>query len=167
MTVATQAHQHVARDLPDALAVVRAHGLRLTGARRLVLEALFGVDRPVSADEIAGGLGGVLPASDLASVYRNLETLERLGLIRHLHFGHGASLYELTRAEPSVYGCCERCRAVTAVRSRELDAARTALERALGIEPYLNHFPIVGLCRSCRKATSRDRRQEGRHHAHS
>jgi hypothetical protein len=46
MTVATQAHQHVARDLPDALAVVRAHGLRLTGARRLVLEALFAVDRP-------------------------------------------------------------------------------------------------------------------------
>ena len=166
MTVATQAHRHVARDLTDALAVVRAHGLRLTGARRLVLGVLFAVDRPVSADEIAAGLGG-LPASDLASVYRNLERLERLGLIRHLHFGHGASLYELTRSEPSVYGLCVRCRRVKAVPSRELDGPRTSLEQAFGIEPHLDHFPIVGLCRSCRRATSRDRRPEGRRHAHS
>ena len=167
MTVATQAHRHVARDLTDALAVVRAHGLRLTGARRLVLETLFVVDQPVSADEIAAGLGGALPASDLASVYRNLERLEQLGLICHVHFGHGAALFELTRAEPCVYGLCERCRTVTAVPSGELDAARTALEWAFGIEPHLNHFPIVGLCRSCRRAASRDRRHQGRQHAHS
>ena len=83
MTVAAQGRPVVARDVVDAVALLRASGLRVTGARRLVLEALFAVERPVAADEIAAGLEGVLPLSDLASVYRNLETLEHVGLVRH------------------------------------------------------------------------------------
>jgi Fur family transcriptional regulator, ferric uptake regulator len=167
MTVATQDHQHAARDLAEALAVVRAHQLRMTGARRLVLEALFAVERPVSAEEIAAGLDGALPASDLASVYRNLETLERIGLVRHVHFGHGAGLYELTRAQGYEYALCERCGEVRAVPAWELDSVRETLERLLGVEPQFSHFPIVGLCRSCRKAGTADHLQEGGDHAHS
>jgi Fur family ferric uptake transcriptional regulator len=167
MTVAPQDHRHVARDLADALAVVRAHGLRLTGARRLVLEALFAVERPVSVEEIADGLDGVLPASDLASVYRNLETLERVGLVRHVHFGHGPGLYELTRTHGHEYALCESCRAVLAVPARELDSVREAVVLLLGIEPQFSHFPIVGLCRRCRNAGTADRPQERRDHAHS
>src|SRR5262245_19355291 len=166
MTVATQGHQHVARDVAEALAVVRAHGLRLTGARRLVLEALFAVDRPVRAEELAAGLDGALPASDLASVYRNLEALERIGLVRHVHFGHGAGLYELVRAQQYEYALCERCRRVTAVAAAELDAVRELLERRLAIEPRFTHFPIVGLCRSCRRGDDRaEERRAGRAHS--
>jgi Fe2+ or Zn2+ uptake regulation protein len=167
MTVAMQDHRHVAGDLADALAVVRGHRLRLTGARRLVLETLFAVERPVSAEEIAAGLDGVLPASDLASVYRNLETLERIGLVRHAHFGHVAGLYELTRAQGYEYALCERCGEVLAVTARELDCVRETLEQLLGVEPRFSHFPIVGLCRRCRSAGTADRLQEGRDHAHS
>jgi Fur family ferric uptake transcriptional regulator len=167
MTVVTQGHQHVARDVADALRVVWAHGLRLTHPRRLVLEALFTADRPVSAEEIAGGLGGTLLDSDLASVYRNLETLQRIGLVRHFHFGHGAGLYELTSAEQREYALCERCQSVTAVAAQRLDPVRHSIERLLGVAPHFSHFPIVGLCRSCRAAGKGDRLQEGRDHAHS
>ena len=45
-----------------------------------------------SAEELAAGLGGRVPRSDLASVYRNLETLERHGVVRHVHLGHGPGL---------------------------------------------------------------------------
>lgn len=166
MTIATRDHRHVVRDVADALAVVRAHGLRQTGARRVVLEALFAVDHPVSAEEIAAGLEGVLPVSDLGSVYRNLETLERLGLVRHVHFGHGAGLYELTRAEQNEYALCERCRRVSAVPAGELDGARALIGRVLGIEPRFTHFPLVGLCRRCRRDEVVERRHERRIHAH-
>jgi Fur family ferric uptake transcriptional regulator len=166
MTAALQDHQHVARDVADALAVVRAHGLRLSGARRLVLEALFAVDRPVSAEEIAAGLDGALRAADLASVYRNLETLERLGLIRHVHFGHGAGLYELTRAQQHEYALCESCEKVCAVPANDLDEARALLEGLLAIEPRFTHFPLVGICRSCRRDSTGERPHERRIHAH-
>jgi Fur family ferric uptake transcriptional regulator len=164
MAVAAQDHQHVVRDVADALSVVRAHGLRLTGARRILLEALFAVDRPAAAEEIAAGLDGTLPASDLASVYRNLETLERIGLVRHVHFGHGAGLYEVTRAQRHEYALCERCRSTIAVPANELDDVRATLERIVGIEAEFSHLPIVGLCRGCRRAG--DRLTERSEHAH-
>src|SRR6188508_2249470 len=45
----------------EAIEGLRGEGLRLSAARRLVLEALFLADGPVSAEELAAGLGGQVP----------------------------------------------------------------------------------------------------------
>ena len=87
MTVSPDRQPIVVTDLDEAINVVRRSGLRLTSARRLVLEALLAARAPISAEEIAGGLGGKMTQSDIASVYRNLETLGSLGLVRHFHAG--------------------------------------------------------------------------------
>jgi Fur family transcriptional regulator, ferric uptake regulator len=130
-----------------AAAAVRRRGLRLSSARRLVLEALFAADCPVTADEIAGGLGGRVPRSDLASVYRNLETLEQLGLVHHVHAGHGAGLYALARGRE--YLLCERCGELHAVPPEALEPVRRALRESLGYEARFTHFPLVALCENC------------------
>ena len=49
-----------------AVGALRHRGLRLSSARRVVLEALFAAGRPVTAEEIADGIGGRVPPSDLA-----------------------------------------------------------------------------------------------------
>ena len=92
-----------APDLDSAVNALRARGLRVSAARRLVLEALYSAPAPVTADQIAHGLAGRLPRSDLASVYRNLETLEEVGLIRHFHLGHGPGLYAPSSAAGLMY----------------------------------------------------------------
>jgi Fur family ferric uptake transcriptional regulator len=126
---------------------VRGRGLRLSSARRLVLEALFAAERPATADEIAGGLGGRVPRSDLASVYRNLETLEQLGVVHHVHAGHGPGLYALARGRE--YLLCERCGELRAVRPAALEPVRQALREAFGYEARFTHFPLVALCGEC------------------
>jgi len=126
---------------------VRRRGLRLSSARRLVLEALFAAEHPVTADEIAGGVGGRVPCSDLASVYRNLETLERLGVVHHVHAGHGPGLYALARGRE--YVLCERCGELHAVPPHALDPVREALRAALGYEARFTHFPLVARCGDC------------------
>jgi Fur family ferric uptake transcriptional regulator len=136
------------RSVEAAVARVRARGLRASSARRLVLEALFAAGRPVAAEEIASGLEGRVPVSDLASVYRNLETLERIGVVRHVHPAHGRGLYALAR-EDSGYATCERCGEVRAVDAEALEPVRAAVRAALGYEASFGHFPIVGLCGSC------------------
>jgi Fe2+ or Zn2+ uptake regulation protein len=73
-----------ATTVSGAVNALRARGLRISGPRRVVLEALFAAGRPVSAADIATGLGGTLPPADLASVYRNLDVLERAGLARRV-----------------------------------------------------------------------------------
>jgi Fur family ferric uptake transcriptional regulator len=135
--------------LEAAMSAVRAGGLRLSSARRLVLEALFAAHEPVAAERIASGLDGHLPPSDLASVYRNLETLEALGLVRHVHMGHGPGRYALTEARTREYVSCERCGAYVTLAPEALDTVRAAVHEACGYTARFTHFPVVGLCPAC------------------
>ena len=131
-----------APDLETAAAVVRSRGLRLSTPRRLVLEALYATAEPLTADRIAGDL-------DVASVYRNLETLEQIGLVRHFHLGHGPGLYARSSAGQFEYLLCDACGAVVAVEPERLDAVRDQIRREFGYEARFTHFPIAGLCPDC------------------
>ena len=78
--------------LPTLLNTVARTACGSPRARRSVLEALLAAEQPLTAEEIAGD-------ADLASTYRNLETLESIGIVRHVHLGHGPGRYELTRPQ--------------------------------------------------------------------
>lgn len=149
VTLANNGPPLAAGSLNDALRALRATGLRASTARRLVLEALFAAGEPVSAEAIARGLDGRLPRSDLGSVYRNLEVLERLGLVRHLHRAHGPALYSLAR-QGQEYLVCDACGSVAAVQAAELEPVRALLHERFGFDPSFIHFPIVGVCAGCR-----------------
>jgi len=137
-----------ARDVATAVNALRAQGLRLSSARRVLLEALYGAERPISAEEIAAG-GDRLPPSDLASVYRNLERLEELGLVRHVHLGHGPGRYLPTSSDWE-FVVCDGCGAFVAVDPERLERARDAVLEATGYEARFAHFPVVGTCAACR-----------------
>jgi Fur family ferric uptake transcriptional regulator len=138
-----------AADLRRALTIMRERGLRVSAARRLVLEALLAADGPMSAEQIAHGVGGRVPASDITSVYRNLQAFHEIGLVRHVHLGHSPGLYALAVAGEREYLTCERCADYQAVAPGELDSVRSLIERQFGYRASFTHFPIVGLCSSC------------------
>ncbi|MEA2405382.1 MAG: hypothetical protein QOE08_2029 [Thermoleophilaceae bacterium] len=141
-----------AHDSADALATVRSHGLRASAARRAVLDALFAARGPVSADAIAGSIARSGGSADLASVYRNLETLDELGLVRHFHAGHGPGLYTVAGDERG-YLVCERCGALATAEPRALATLRRGIRLAFGWDAGFGHFPIVGLCPRCTPST--------------
>jgi Fur family ferric uptake transcriptional regulator len=149
VTVSPERQAVVVSDLDEAIAAVRRTGLRLTAARRLVLEALLAAREPISAEEIADGLGGKMTQSDIASVYRNLETLGELGLVRHFHAGHGPGRYVLAGTGDREYLACESCGTLESVEPAALDAVREAVRELSGFEARFSHFPIVGLCPRC------------------
>jgi Fur family ferric uptake transcriptional regulator len=148
MTVSHTGPALATATLGDALGTLRANGLRLSSARRVLLEALFAADEPLSAERIAAGLDGRFRSSDLASVYRNLETLERLGVVRHFHLVHGPGLYTLAGRERD-YLVCERCGAIRPVMPGALDDVREVIRRRFGLLPRFGHYPLVGLCEDC------------------
>ncbi len=145
----------VVTDLEEAMEVVRRGGLRLTSSRRLVLEALLAAREPISAEDIADGLGGRMTQSDIASVYRNLETLGELGLVRHFHAGHGPGRYVLVGFGDREYIACESCGALESVEPDKLDGVRDAVRELSGFEARFSHFPIVGLCPACARKRRR------------
>jgi Fur family transcriptional regulator, ferric uptake regulator len=144
-----------APDVDSAVAALRAQALRVSAARRLVLEALYGGPGPVTAEQIADGLAGRLPRSDLASVYRNLETLEEVGLVRHFHVGHGPGLYAPAGADDREYLVCTSCSAVRAVTAKEMEPVRALIAKRFGHEARFSHFPILGLCADCAREEPR------------
>ena len=152
MTVAPRHPAIVVRDMRDAERAVRAAGGRLTGPRRAVLEALLAADGNVSAERIADGLGGRLPAVEVVSVYRNLDWLEQVGIVRHVHVGHGAGLYHLAGRGEEAYLVCEHCGAVTGIDAARLAPVRAEIRRVAGFDAHFDHFPIHGLCPACAAA---------------
>jgi Fur family ferric uptake transcriptional regulator len=137
--------------LAAAIGSLRNNGLRVSTARRLVLGALFAAERPVSAHEIADATGG-----DVASVYRNLETLEQVGLARHCHLGHGPGMYELAGRPRRDYLVCEVCGDVRAAEPGALADVRADLLDRLGFEPRFDHFPLIGVCSRCCNVDARE-----------
>jgi Fur family transcriptional regulator, ferric uptake regulator len=131
-------------DLTHAIAALRARGLRLTTPRRLILDALFRAEGPVSAEHLATAL-----ALDVTSVYRNLEALEQHGLARHVHLGHGPGLYALIGRGEREFLSCERCGAVQALTPDQLDPVREQIKHRFGYEVRFTHFAIIGLCPAC------------------
>jgi len=149
MTASPDAPPLAFADLADAVRALREAGLRLSTPRRLVLQALFAAEGPVSAAYLAREL-----SIEESSVYRNLEALEQHGLVRHIHLGHSPSLYVRVRSEDVEYLYCERCAKVSAVTPDRLDAVRARIRRELGYAVRFTHFAIVGVCEACTESTS-------------
>ena len=136
-----------APDLEAAAAVVRSRGLRLSTARRLVLEALYEADGPLTADQLAGDM-------DIASVYRNLETLEEIGLVRHVHLGHGPGLYARSSAGAHEYLLCDACGAVDGRRARAARRrARPDPRRSSATRRGSRTSRSPGCCPDCRRTS--------------
>jgi Fur family ferric uptake transcriptional regulator len=163
MTVPHRTEALAAPSLTAAVVALRRRGMRVSGPRRALLEALYDAAGPLTAEELAAEL-------DRASVYRNLDALEAVGLVRHVHVGHGPGMYALAARRDRGYAACEGCGRHAALDAPALAAIRSTVEAATGFTSDFSHFPIVGLCRDC--AAGPDARPDipdpaKEHHAHT
>jgi Fur family ferric uptake transcriptional regulator len=145
MTLAPEREPLEFQTVEDVLAALRRAGHRVTMPARTVLDALFAASGPLAAEQIAPGL-------EPASVYRNLERLQQLGVVTHVHVGHGPGRYVLARGGAREYLVCERCGRITSVDPARLDEVRERVRAAFGHEARFTHFPIHGLCADCAAA---------------
>ena len=145
MTTAPERRPLSFAGVEEILATLRDAGHRVSAPAARVLDALFAADGPVSVEHLASGQPGL----ERTSVYRNLERLEALGVVSHVHVGHGPGLYALVHGADREYLTCDRCGRVTTVDPSALDAVRAALREDFGHHARFSHFPIHGLCATC------------------
>ena len=132
---------------------LRAHGLRLTAQRQRVLEAVGALEHATPESigarlREAAGPGGAAP--DTSTVYRNLEVLERLGLVWHTHLGKGAPVYHAAEHQ-HLHVVCSECGEVTSVDPELLAGAAERLAAELGFTVDVGHVALSGTCRACRE----------------
>src|SRR5450631_2039544 len=92
----------------ELVAQLRDGGSRVTTARRLVLTALVKGAHHPTAEELLVVVRELAPDVHASTVYRNLEELERLGVVVHTHLGHGPATYHLA-TEAHGHLVCEVC----------------------------------------------------------
>jgi Fur family ferric uptake transcriptional regulator len=129
---------------------LRDKGLRLTPQRELVLSAvrILGHATP---EEVAEKVRATHPGINLSTVYRNLETLENVGLVQHTHLGHGGATYHAAEELTHLHLVCGDC---GSVGDAPIDAAANFVQNLAddyGFKTDVTHFAVYGLCAACVK----------------
>ncbi|SEG85953.1 nickel uptake regulator, Fur family [Thermomonospora echinospora] len=127
---------------------LRAHGYRVTPQRQLVLEAVTSLEHG-TPEEICTEVQRTARGVNISTVYRTLELLEELGLVKHTHLGHGPPTYHLAAEAEHVHLVCRECGAVNDVTPRVADGLVEVLARDHGFQTDVHHLTVYGRCRDC------------------
>jgi Fe2+ or Zn2+ uptake regulation protein len=130
------------------LALVRERGGRATNSRRLLLEALFGASGHASAEELAAAVQLRAPDVHLSTIYRNLDELEKLGVVVHAHLGHGPATYHLAD-HAHCHLVCEHCGTIIDVPEDMFRSLHRATRERFGFAIDPRHFAVLGRCENC------------------
>ena len=122
-------------------------GLRMTPQRQLVLDAVREL-KHATPEQICQRVQRVTPTVNITTVYRTLELLEKLNLVRHTHLGHGAPSYSVEEHE-HVHLVCHSCGRVDEVPCGLLDQLSAALDQGHGFRLDASHLALSGTCREC------------------
>ena len=128
---------------------LRSRGLRWTPRRRLVLEVLSEASGHVTGAEIVEGCRRRDPATVPSTVYRTLDVLEELGLVRHGHGADGREEYHVRPGDEHGHLHCERCGGRWDLARPELAEFVAHIERHRGFSVDLSHVTLVGRCADC------------------
>ena len=132
----------------DWQATLREKGYRLTPQRELVLRA---VDRlgHATPDEILAAVREESQAVNVSTVYRTLELLEELGLVRHNHISDRAPTYHSTAGPDHVHLVCRGCGGITEVAPEIVAPMTDTLRAEYGFSTDIGHLTVFGTCRRC------------------
>lgn len=133
-------------------------GMRMTPQRQLVLDAVRSLGH-ATPERICEHVQRTSPAVNITTVYRTLDLLEQLGLVRHTHLGHGAPSYSTERHE-HVHLVCHDCGSVREVPTATLDGLGAELRAQHGFALDPTHLALSGVCGRCRTRVQRTLEEE-------
>jgi Fur family ferric uptake transcriptional regulator len=123
--------------------------MRWTSQRRAVVEVLAASDGHITGAELIERCRAVDASTIPSTVYRTLDVLDELGLVRH---GHGADGREEFHVGPEAehgHLYCAVCGGRWEIRAGQADAIVAAFLADDGFEVDLSHVTVVGRCADC------------------
>ena len=127
---------------------LRSSGKRLTPQRELILRA---VDRlgHATPDEVLAEVRKQSSAVNISTVYRTLEVLEELGLVRHAHLSDRAPTYHSVGDHEHFHLVCRNCHRVISVDPGVLTPVLDRLVTDHAFTVDIGHLTVFGHCSDC------------------
>ena len=143
-------------------------GYSNTRARRAVLDALVASAGPASPANLLEAGRKLHPALGLVTVYRTLEILEQLGLVRKLHLEEGCHSYALStaalRADRDEHArgvhshghhvICQKCHRAVEFAGCDIEALVASVQQQTGFAVRTHWLEMFGLCPVCQEKQS-------------
>jgi Fur family peroxide stress response transcriptional regulator len=133
----------------------RAAGLVPTAQRLAVFRHLAAVDSHPSAEELYATVRHELPTLSLATVYKTLDALARIGAVRRVSRDGARSRWD-TGLESHHHLVCIQCGEVSDVVDARLDAVERRTRALAGRHGFVatgHVVDIFGRCAACLSAT--------------
>ena len=134
-----------------ALEAVKAAGMRITAPRTAMITALAEARSPLAVEAVRRAAG---KDADLVTAYRNMESLEKIGLVRRHVLESGKNLYEL--ADPRRPGehhhhvVCRVCGKMEPLPGCQAEVFEKAAKK-LGYADLTHVLEVYGICPACAK----------------
>ncbi len=119
----------------------------MTPQRQMVLDAVRQLGH-ATPEAICARVQQDAPAVNISTVYRTLDLLEDIGLVRHTHLGHGAPTYA-SEAHEHVHLVCHQCQRVIEVDPALLEPLADVLASSRGFILDPAHLALSGRCADC------------------
>ena len=135
--------------IPDRL---RSRGLRWTPQRRVLVEVLATTDGHVTGAELVERCRAMDPNTIPSTVYRTLDVLEDLGIVRHSHGADGREEFHVLPAVEHAHLYCRSCGGSWELAADDpaISTAIDAFDGSRGFAVDVSHLTMTGLCAACR-----------------
>ena len=137
----------------DWRAKLRERGYRLTPQRELILRAVDDLGH-ATPDEVLAQVRESASTINPSTVYRTLEVLEELGLVRHAHLSDRAPTYHSVGGHEHFHLVCRTCKKVTSVDADVLAPLSERLSSDFAFLPDAGHLTVFGRCADCSEDTT-------------
>lgn len=128
---------------------LRTGGYKLTQPRRAILRALLAAAKPLSPAELQASGQAFCADLGLVTVYRTLEIMEDIGIVRPVHLADNCHGYVLATPGHTHHIVCERCHAVVEIVGCELGEFLDELAERTGYRITGHWLEISGVCAAC------------------
>lgn len=126
-------------------------GLKLTRARLAVLQVLAATSEHLKVAEVHRRARQIDARVGLASVYRTMELLARLSLVKDVHVEHRHRRYARIRGHHGHHLVCNGCGLVVEFSDCQLERLTRALARRTKFRIEGHCMEFFGQCRDCRR----------------
>jgi len=131
---------------------LRNHGFKLTRARHAVLQVLGQASVHLKATDLHRAVRAIDPCVGLASVYRTLDLLSRLGLLRLVHTNHRHRHYAQATHEHAHHLLCNDCGRVVEFSDCQVERLIKTLARRTRFVIEGHSIELYGRCPDCHQA---------------
>lgn len=127
---------------------LRGSGYRLTPQRELILAAVEELGH-ATPDEVLAHVRQSSEAVNASTIYRTLDWLEDLGLVRHAHLTDRAPTYHSTAEHEHFHLKCRNCGRVSAVDPDVAAPLLDLLREGQNFVADVGHLTVFGVCEQC------------------